>query len=200
MQFPARLRAGLGVTRSKASGKSPNMIRNASSASNTSPTSLARRRCFAMRPRRCWRSRMPARRNLGVTVDFAHSLYCGEQPAYAAHLIHRRSRLLGVHLNDGYAKRDDGLMVGAVHMRCRRSSCCARSAARATRGRCISTLSRMLAGSIPSHECEANIATVPPDALGRRSHRRRQPSVRSHGATGCRLRPGDRPGLMFGGS
>ena len=29
---------------------------------------------------------------------------------------HRHSRLLGVHLNDGYAKRDDGLMVGAVHL------------------------------------------------------------------------------------
>lgn len=55
--------------------------------------------------------------NLGVTIDFAHSLYCGEQPAFAASLIHRFSRLIGVHLNDGYAKRDDGLMVGAVHMR-----------------------------------------------------------------------------------
>ena len=31
--------------------------------------------------------------------------------------MHRRSRLLGVHLNDGYAKRDDGLMVGAVHLK-----------------------------------------------------------------------------------
>ncbi|GGE05257.1 xylose isomerase [Aureimonas endophytica] len=55
--------------------------------------------------------------NLGVTLDFAHALYAGEQPAYAAHLIHRRSKLLGVHLNDGYAKRDDGLMVGSVHLR-----------------------------------------------------------------------------------
>lgn len=55
--------------------------------------------------------------NLGVTLDFAHALYAGEQPAYAAHLINRRSQLLGVHLNDGYAKRDDGLMVGAVHLR-----------------------------------------------------------------------------------
>jgi xylose isomerase len=52
-----------------------------------------------------------------VTIDFAHSLYAGEQPALAAHLVHRRSRLLGVHLNDGYGKRDDGLMVGAVHLR-----------------------------------------------------------------------------------
>jgi len=53
--------------------------------------------------------------NLGVTLDFAHVLYADEQPAFVAALIARHSRLLGVHLNDGYAKRDDGLMVGAVH-------------------------------------------------------------------------------------
>lgn len=53
--------------------------------------------------------------NLGVTIDFAHALYADEQPAFAAGLIQRRSRLLGLHLNDGYGKRDDGLMVGAVH-------------------------------------------------------------------------------------
>jgi L-rhamnose isomerase len=53
--------------------------------------------------------------NLGVTIDFAHSLYADEQPAFAAALIMRHSKLLGLHLNDGYAKRDDGLMVGAVH-------------------------------------------------------------------------------------
>jgi L-rhamnose isomerase len=53
--------------------------------------------------------------NLGVTIDFAHSLYANEQPALAATHILRRSKLLGMHLNDGYAKRDDGLMVGAVH-------------------------------------------------------------------------------------
>ena len=53
--------------------------------------------------------------NLGVTLDFAHSLYAGETPAFAAAHIMRRSRLLGLHLNDGYAKRDDGLMVAAVH-------------------------------------------------------------------------------------
>lgn len=97
--------------------------------------------------------------NLGVTMDFAHSLYAGEQPAFAAHLIHRRSRLLGVHLNDGYAKRDDGLMVGAVHLR-------------AT----LELLSQIrrdgydgvlyfdtfpdVSGLDPVAECEANIATV----------------------------------------
>ena len=55
------------------------------------------------------------RPNLGVTLDFAHVLYADEMPAYAAALVARHSRLLGVHLNDGYAKRDDGLMVGSVH-------------------------------------------------------------------------------------
>lgn len=53
--------------------------------------------------------------NLGVTIDFAHALYADEQPANALAMVMRRSRLLGLHLNDGYAKRDDGLMVGAVH-------------------------------------------------------------------------------------
>jgi xylose isomerase len=56
-----------------------------------------------------------ARDNIGVTLDFAHVLYADEMPAHAAHLIARHSRLMGVHLNDGYGKRDDGLMVGTVH-------------------------------------------------------------------------------------
>ncbi len=97
--------------------------------------------------------------NLGVTVDFAHSLYCGEQPAYAAHLIHRRSRLLGVHLNDGYAKRDDGLMVGAVHLRStlellrqiRRDG---------YQGALYFDTFPDASGLDPVAECEANIATV----------------------------------------
>ena len=54
--------------------------------------------------------------NLGVTLDVAHSLYAGERPAQAAALIQGRSRLLGVHLNDAYGRRDDGLMVGAVNI------------------------------------------------------------------------------------
>ena len=56
-----------------------------------------------------------ARDNTGVTLDFAHVLYADEMPAFAAALIARHSRILGVHLNDGYGKWDNGLMVGAVH-------------------------------------------------------------------------------------
>ena len=53
--------------------------------------------------------------NTGVTLDFAHSLYAGETPAAAAALIARRSKLFGLHLNDGHGSRDDGLMVASVH-------------------------------------------------------------------------------------
>ncbi len=56
-----------------------------------------------------------ARDNLGVTLDFAHVLYADEMPAHSAALIARHSRLYGLHLNDGYGKRDDGLMAGTVH-------------------------------------------------------------------------------------
>jgi xylose isomerase len=55
------------------------------------------------------------RPNLGVTIDFAHALYAGEMPAHAATLAMRHARLMGVHLNDGYGRRDDGLMAGTVH-------------------------------------------------------------------------------------
>lgn len=53
--------------------------------------------------------------NLGVTLDMAHVLYANEQPAASAVLISRHTNLYGVHLNDAYGKRDDGLMVGSVH-------------------------------------------------------------------------------------
>ena len=59
--------------------------------------------------------REAGRANLGVTLDFAHQLYAGEMPAHSAVLADRHSRLMGVHLNDGYGRRDDGLMVGTVH-------------------------------------------------------------------------------------
>jgi xylose isomerase len=55
------------------------------------------------------------RENTGVTLDFCHMLYAGEMPAKAAMLAARSSRILGLHLNDGYGKRDDGLIAGSVH-------------------------------------------------------------------------------------
>ncbi len=53
--------------------------------------------------------------NLGVTIDFGHSLEADVSPAMAAAMVGRRSRLLGLHINDGYGRRDDGLMPGSVN-------------------------------------------------------------------------------------
>lgn len=97
--------------------------------------------------------------NLGVTLDFAHVLYADEQPAYAAAMIARHSRLLGMHLNDGYAKRDDGLMVGAVHTlqtiellrQVRRDG---------YDGAIYFDTFPDMTGLDPVHECEVNIKTV----------------------------------------
>jgi xylose isomerase len=97
--------------------------------------------------------------NMGVTLDFAHVLYADEQPAFAAALVARHSKLLGVHLNDGYAKRDDGLMVGAVHpmqtiellRQIRRDGYV---------GAIYFDTFPDLTGLDPVRECEVNIATV----------------------------------------
>lgn len=97
--------------------------------------------------------------NLGVTLDFAHVLYADEQPAFAAALIARHSQVLGLHLNDGYAKRDDGLMVGAVHTvqtiellrQVRRDG---------YKGAIYFDTFPDLTGLDPVHECEVNIKTV----------------------------------------
>lgn len=53
--------------------------------------------------------------NVGVCLDFAHVLYAGEQPAFAAAMASHHARLFGLHLNDAYGARDDGMMVGSVH-------------------------------------------------------------------------------------
>lgn len=97
--------------------------------------------------------------NLGVTLDFAHVLYADEQPAFAAAMIARHSRLFGVHLNDGYAKRDDGLMVGAVH------SIQTIELLRQIRrdgydGAIYFDTFPDMTGLDPVHECEVNIQTV----------------------------------------
>lgn len=97
--------------------------------------------------------------NLGVTLDFAHVLYAGEQPACSAALVARHSRLLGVHLNDGYGGRDDGLMVGAIHTvqtvellrRIRRDG---------YQGAIYFDTFPDTSGLDPVAECAANIATV----------------------------------------
>jgi xylose isomerase len=97
--------------------------------------------------------------NLGVTLDFAHVLYAGEQPAFSAALVARRSRLLGVHLNDGYGGRDDGLMAGSVHPV--QTLELLREIRRAGFGAAIYFDTFPDASGLdPVAECEANIATI----------------------------------------
>ena len=97
--------------------------------------------------------------NLGVTLDFAHVLYADEQPAFAAALIARHSKVLGLHLNDGYAKRDDGLMVGAVHTLQTIELLCQIRKDGYDGAIYFDTFPDMT-GLDPVRECEVNIATV----------------------------------------
>jgi xylose isomerase len=54
-------------------------------------------------------------KNLAMTLDFGHVLYAHEQPACTAALVSKHCSLAGLHLNDAYGHRDDGLMVGSVN-------------------------------------------------------------------------------------
>ena len=97
--------------------------------------------------------------NMGVTLDFAHVMYANEMPACAAALICNKSRILGLHLNDGWGKRDDGLMVGSVNVRAtleliwylRRNN---------FGGAYYFDTFPDASGMDPVHECEVNIRTV----------------------------------------
>lgn len=55
------------------------------------------------------------RANVGATLDFAHMLMAGDQPAFGAALLLEQGKLWGVHLNDGNNAHDDGLMIGSIH-------------------------------------------------------------------------------------
>lgn len=54
--------------------------------------------------------------NLGIVVDFGHSLFAYETPADALHLANRYGRLFGVEFNDNYRASDDDLTAGSVHL------------------------------------------------------------------------------------
>ena len=86
-------------------------------------------------------------------------LYADEMPAYAAELVALHSKLLGVHLNDGYAKRDDGLMVGSVHPIQTLELLTALERV-GYRGALYFDTFPDTTGLDPIGECEANIATV----------------------------------------
>ena len=52
--------------------------------------------------------------NTGVTLDYCHVLYAKENPAYTVGMVDASSKLLGVHMNDGYSFRDDGMPIAST--------------------------------------------------------------------------------------
>jgi len=54
--------------------------------------------------------------NLGLTLDYGHSLFANENVADSLCLINRAGKLFHVHHNDAYGKWDDDLIVGSVNI------------------------------------------------------------------------------------
>ncbi|MBN2860370.1 MAG: sugar phosphate isomerase/epimerase [Sphaerochaetaceae bacterium] len=55
-----------------------------------------------------------ARDNIGMTLDYCHSLMAHENPAFALTLALMEEKLFGVHLNDGNGLMDDGMIIGSA--------------------------------------------------------------------------------------
>lgn len=53
--------------------------------------------------------------NVGILLDFGHSLYGGESPADSAQLAIDYGRLFGMDVNDNLRSWDDDLVAGTVH-------------------------------------------------------------------------------------
>lgn len=53
--------------------------------------------------------------NVGILLDFGHSLYGGESPADAAQLAIDHGRLFGMDVNDNLRGWDDDMIAGSVH-------------------------------------------------------------------------------------
>ncbi|AXG77680.1 sugar phosphate isomerase/epimerase [Streptomyces paludis] len=54
--------------------------------------------------------------NVGLVVDFGHSLFAKENPAEALSLAHSMGRLVDVEVDDNYREWDDDLTAGALHL------------------------------------------------------------------------------------
>jgi xylose isomerase len=54
--------------------------------------------------------------NIGIVMDFGHSLLAEETPAEMVQLIHRHGKLVSAELNDNWRGWDDDLPVASVHL------------------------------------------------------------------------------------
>ncbi|KGK86339.1 sugar phosphate isomerase/epimerase family protein [Clostridium sp. HMP27] len=57
-----------------------------------------------------------SKENLGVTLDFGHSIAAKESPAEAAAFLSRYNKLFHVHLNDNTRDWDDDLITASYHL------------------------------------------------------------------------------------
>jgi xylose isomerase len=54
--------------------------------------------------------------NVGIVLDFGHSLFAKETPADVLQLVHKHGKLTSVEINDNWREWDDDLTVGSVHL------------------------------------------------------------------------------------
>lgn len=54
--------------------------------------------------------------NLGIVMDFGHSLMAGESPTESLRMINRYGKLVSAELNDNWRDWDDDLPVASVHL------------------------------------------------------------------------------------
>jgi xylose isomerase len=54
--------------------------------------------------------------NVGVLIDFGHSMYGAESPAASVELCLSRGKLIDIDLNDNFRSWDDDMTVGSVHI------------------------------------------------------------------------------------
>jgi len=54
--------------------------------------------------------------NVGIVLDFGHSLFAKETPADVLQLVNKHGKLASVEVNDNWREWDDDLAVGSVHI------------------------------------------------------------------------------------
>lgn len=54
--------------------------------------------------------------NVGIVLDFGHSLFAKETPADVLQLVHKHGKLVSVEVNDNWREWDDDLAVGSLHI------------------------------------------------------------------------------------
>lgn len=54
--------------------------------------------------------------NVGVVIDFGHSLMAKEKPAESAALLSMNGKMFNVHMNDAYGDWDDDMIAVSVHL------------------------------------------------------------------------------------